>query len=280
MRQLILVPLITILLFCSCKRERPIGNYPPVPTVPTPTVPTNPAVLLKDVVIPNLPSPYYHFEYNATGQLNFASYASDLMRYNVTFNGDKLAELRNNIIINKDRLQYNYNSAGKISVITYADSNGVVYKKITLTYNAQQLTRLSRERKSGLVFETDKTMEFSYHSDGNLSQVIDHRPPMDGHNGLTFRYQYSNYDNKINVDGFMLTHNEFFDHLILLPGVQLLKNNPGKEVRTGDGAGYTVDYTYTFNDRNFPLTKKGNGVFTSGSGAGQAFQTNAIFSYY
>jgi len=27
-----------------------------------------PAVLLRDIVIPHLPSPYYHFEYDATGR--------------------------------------------------------------------------------------------------------------------------------------------------------------------------------------------------------------------
>jgi hypothetical protein len=41
----------------SCKKE----NYvPPDSSSPDPETP---AVLLKNIVIPNLPSPYYHFEY-------------------------------------------------------------------------------------------------------------------------------------------------------------------------------------------------------------------------
>jgi hypothetical protein len=40
---------------------------------------------------------------------------------------------------------------------------------------------------------------------------------------------FEQYDNKVNVDGFSLIHDDFFDHLVLLPGVQLQKGNPGRQ---------------------------------------------------
>jgi hypothetical protein len=41
----------------------------------------------------------------------------------------------------------------------------------------------------------------------------------------------------------------------------------------------TVDYTYTY-DGDRPLTKIGALTFTTGSSAGQRFETRSEFSYY
>src|SRR5690349_8530866 len=54
-------------------------------TNPPPPPPTG--VFLKDVVIPNLPSPYYHFEYDAAGRVLGASFASGVRNYNLTYDG-------------------------------------------------------------------------------------------------------------------------------------------------------------------------------------------------
>jgi hypothetical protein len=48
---------IAIFVLASCKKDKYIS-----PVIPAPVIPT---VFLKDVVIPRLPSPYYHFEYDA-----------------------------------------------------------------------------------------------------------------------------------------------------------------------------------------------------------------------
>ena len=48
------------------------------PTPPAPSTPPAPPVLLRDVVIPNLPAPYYHFEYDTGGRVRAASFASGL----------------------------------------------------------------------------------------------------------------------------------------------------------------------------------------------------------
>jgi hypothetical protein len=265
-RYLLLLPITQ--LFIACKKEKTIDNPP------------QPPVLLKEIVIPNLPSPYYHFEYDAAGKVTFASYASDLTRYNILYDGERISEMKNNILVNKDRLQYFYDSQGKVEAINYADSSGIVYTRVDLFYDRDKLVKLERVRKSGTGFVYDKRITMSYYPDGNLLDITYHYLPFNGQTEAFYTSHFEQYDNKINVDGFDLIHNEFFDHFFLLPGVQLYKNNPGKETHTGDGVNYTVEYTYTYNDNNVPLNKKGNLVFTNGSNAGQRFETNSFYSYY
>ena len=72
----------------------------------------------------------------------------------------------------------------------------------------------------------------------------------------------------------------FFEHLVLLPRIRLQKNNPAKHRRTGDGVNFVVDYTYSYDVKNRPLTKRGNLQILTGTDAGKFFQTNSAFSYY
>jgi hypothetical protein len=62
--------------------------------------------------------------------------------------------------------------------------------------------------------------------------------------------------------------------------VRLQKGNPAKHSRTGDGLHFRVDYRYTYDDRNRPLTKTGELTLLNGPDAGLRFQTNSVFSYY
>ena len=266
--------IIMALVLFSCKKE----NYiPPDSPSPDPVIPTT---LLKNIVISNLPSPYHHFEYDTAGKVVFVSFASDFTRYDVVYNGERISEMKNNIVVNKDRLQYLYDNEGRISSVTYADSTGLVYTRLNLSYDGKKLIEIDRERKSGSAFIIDKTLTMSYHPDGNLMDLTYHYLPFNGQPGAVYKDRFEQYDNKINVDAFGLIHNEFFDHLVLLPGVKLQKNNPGKESRTGDAENYMVDYTYTYNDKNLPLRKKGNLLILSGTNSGRRFETNSVFSYY
>ncbi len=108
-----------------------------------------------------------------------------------------------------------------MSTIQYADSNGVVFARFFFTYDGVKLIKLERKKRSGPGFIINKTMAFQYQADGNLSQVTDHRPSFSGQPERTYIDRYEQYDAKINVDGFGLLHNEFFDHLVFLPGIQL-----------------------------------------------------------
>ena len=274
MRPQYLLLLLITTVFLGCKKQKLVSN------TPMPPDPQPPAVLLKEIVIPNLPSPYYHFEYDGEGKAVFASFASELTRYNIFYDGSRIREMRNNILVNKDRVQYVYNGAGNVELIHFSDSTGSVYALADLFYNDGKLVKLDRAKKTAGGFVQDKTITMSYYADGNLSNITYHYYPFSGQPENIFTIHFEQYDNKINVDGFDLLHNEFFEHLFLLPGITIQKNNPGKETRTGDGVNYTVDFTYTYNDKNAPLNKRGNFVYTNGTNAGQTFQTNSFYSYY
>jgi hypothetical protein len=274
MRYGFILLLTTAMVLFSCNNKKDVA----MPAVTPSSVST---VLLKDIVEARLPSPYYHFEYDETGKVSFASFASDLTRYNIVYRNQRISEMRNNTIVNKDRLHYVYDETGRVTVVRYIDSADVVFTKLKLTYDEHHLIKLTRMQKSGTKFVIDKITTFSYQTDGNLSEVTYHYLPFEGQTETTFTDKFENYDNKVNVDGFSVLHNDFFDHLVLLPDVHLQLNNPQKETRSGDGLNYVVNYTYTYNDKNAPLTKKGQLTITSnGSDKGDVISTSTTFSYY
>jgi hypothetical protein len=266
----------------SCKKHTEIITQPPlVPTTPTvPEVPQVQTALLKEVLIPNLPSPFYHFEYDTEGKVAAASFASGFTIYTVAYSGNRISEMKNNIIVNKDRLQYTYDAEGKVIEIKYADSTGEVYKTVLFIYHGPRLVKAGWKKKSGGDFILERSITFFYYDDGNLMEMLDHRLPIAGQDEYVLIDRYEQYDNKINNDAFMLLHDGIHDHLFLLPGVQIQKNNPGRQIRTGDGFNFTIDYTYTYNDRNVVVTKKGEGLILTGNSAGQHIKTNATYTYY
>src|SRR5258708_6889866 len=89
------------LLLAACRKDH-------TPLRPTPPPVSGPAkkVLLKDIVIPHLPSPYYHFEYNSDSLATKVDFASGYSIYDVLYKGNTIAEMRNNIIVNHDTLRY------------------------------------------------------------------------------------------------------------------------------------------------------------------------------
>ena len=270
---LLLVIIVTMLV--SCKKEKEIIDLPSPPTVLSQTV------LIKDVVLSHLPSPFYHFEYNATGKVTFVSYASDFFRYDVIYDGDRISEMRNNILVNKDRLQYFYDKENRVTAVNYTDATGLVYIKTNLTYDGSRLIKLERERKLAANFIIDKTITMTYYADGNLHDRTVHYPAMVGQPEVTFSDRFEQYDGKINAQGFSLLHDdEFFDHFVFLPEVVLQKNNPGKQTRIGDGDNFTVDYTYTYNDSHAPITRSGDFVYTSGPTIGQRILLSSTYTYY
>jgi hypothetical protein len=268
----------------SCKKEKgaaiPVVTPPVV--IPPGTPPVIPAVMLKEIVIPNLPSPYYHFEYDMSGTVKLASFASDFKRYDINYENGKIGSLVNNIAPGvQEVVKYAYDNLGRVMSVIYTDVTGVNNVQVSFNYQGNKLVRLERQRLSGQQFFLNKVMTFTYYDDGNLKELVDFRPAIANiQTESTSIDRFEQYDNKINVDGFSLIHNDFFDQLVLLPGVQLQINNPGKETVTGDGTNYTGTYTYSYNDHDLPLTKTGHFSFTNGNNAGQTFETNSTFSYY
>jgi hypothetical protein len=268
----LLILIVAIVLF-SCKKETANPELPP---------PNNPApkVLLKDIVVSRLPAPYYHFEYDANGNINFVSFASDFTRYDVFYNNDRISGMRTNILVNKDRLQYSYDNQGRVFLIQIADSTGVVFAKSFFTYDGKRLIKTERLHKVAAGFILDRTLTMTYASDGNLQELSDHRPAIEGQNESTLIHQYEQYDDKTNVDGFSLLHPDFFEHLLLLPGVKLQINNPGKETITGDGIHLKTEYVYTYNDKNLPLLKTSTITLTNGADSGMIVHGTTTYSYY
>jgi hypothetical protein len=247
-------------------------------TDPDPIVP--PAALLRDIVIPNLPSPYYHFEYDAAYRVRRASFASDARAYDVTWKGNRIEKLVNTAG-SQDTLVYNYDAAGRVGTVNQVDDQGQVISITSFTYDGARLVKAERKVKLGGDFVTDRTLSFSYDGDGNLKDIVDDRPAIADHQAASKTTDhFEQYDDKLNVDGFSLLHPDFGDPLILLPGVELQRGNPARETFTGASLGYSATYTYTYDDRNRPLTKVGEVTWTDGPDTGQQFQTQSSFSYY
>ena len=269
----LLTMIFAISLF-SCKKEH--GSPVKPPGVPTKYV------LLKDITIPHLPSPYYHFEYNTDSLVTKADFASGFTIYDVFYSGNKIREMRNNILINHDTLRYVYNNTGRLTMITFINDANVIYRHATFNYDGTQIKGIEWDRKDGNGgFIIDRTITFIFYPDGNVKTITDHRPALNGVAEYNSIMTLEQYDDKVNVDDFSLIHDGIHDHLFLLQGFRLQKNNPKKETLSVNGADfYTVDYTYTYNNDNTPSTKMGDLLFLSGSQAGQRFQTNSMYTYY
>ena len=265
------------LLIVSCKKDPATNPHTPPPPAATQKV------LLKDITIPHLPSPYYHFEYNSDSTVSKANFASGYTNYDVVYSGNKIAEMRNNIIVNHDTLRYLYNNAGKVSVITFINDANVLYRHVFFAYNGDQVKEIEWDHKEGNVgFLIDRTLTFTYYTDGNVKTIAERRPAQAGSPELNDTTLFEQYDDKVNVEDFSLIHDGIHDHLFLLQGFRLQKNNPGKETFSA-GAGqtaYTVNYTYTYKGDNTPISKTGDLLFTDGSDKGKRFQTNAAYTYY
>ena len=269
------LPVIAIIAatLVACSSDRISAPPPPPPPPP---------VLLKDVVYERLPSPYYHFEYDDAGKITSASFASGLATYSLNYQTD-LGRIHDIDVVagTAEKLFYTYDDAGRVVAIRDRDASGANTQLWFFTYDGNKLTTIERDRAVTGGFIIDLQMGFAYGADGNLLEASTHYPPIDGQQTeQTLIDVFERYDDKVNVDDFDLLHPGFFDKLILLPGVKLQLNNPGRIVHLGDGDHYTVDYTYTYSDQKRPLTRNGTLLFQTGPNAGQTFAVNATYSYY
>lgn len=265
-------------IFLSCNKYD--SGY--TPTTPNPTVPTPPAdqFFLKDIVAPSLPNPYYHFEYDQAGIITHVAFASGFRMYELIYDGRRLIEVRNNTAVNKDRLQYNYDNAGRVNLINFIDNTGKLFRRSFFTYDDEQLVKIESELNLDGTFKKERIMSFAYQPDGNLMDMTDQRFALGSQTASTYTDHYEQYDDKINKDGFSLIHQDFTDHLVLLPGVRFQKNNAAKVTRNGSPNNFTVNYTFTYNQKNVPLSEAGDFVWTSGSDAGKHFAVGLQYSYY
>ena len=269
-RFLTVVALVSI--FTSCNKEKP--------TVPDNTT-DRVAIRLMDMNWQHLPSPYYHFDYSNSGFITNASYSSFSLSYDVYYTGNRIRETKSLFGAQKDRIQYTYDQ-NLVSVIKFLNEDGIIYKRCFLTYNgSRQINSMEWELKiENLGYAAHRTVDFSYYPDGNLEELWDQRHAIAGIQTASLIVdRFENYDQNKNVDGFSLLHRPD-EHLVLLPSVILQKNNPGKNIRSGDGLHYEISYTYQYNSSQAPVSKKGDMLFVSGPDAGTHFETNVGFTYY
>ncbi|HEX2607443.1 MAG TPA: hypothetical protein VHK91_08690 [Flavisolibacter sp.] len=262
----------TLLLF-SCKKDRQ-----PEPE----NVPITKPILLKDITLPGLPCPFYHFEYNRDSLAITADFASGFTNYTILYSGRRIQEMRNTAFSVNDTLRYNYDGTGKLTNIGFINRFNIRYRQVIFTYSGSQPEAIRWEQKSvSGDYITDRTLQFTFYADGNLKTITEHRPSIGGSTDYTSVRTFEGYDDKINVDDFTLTHDGFHDHLFLLQGFRLQKNNARKELLIANGDSlYTLDYTYTYNLDKTPIAKEGTLEYLSGPNKGQRFPTSTYYTYY
>jgi hypothetical protein len=251
------------------------------PVTVTPEPPAAHLLLVKDIVISNLPSPYYHFEYADSGKISRASFAGDFLITNLDYNKNLLIRSHNSGPANHDQLTFFYDSIQRPVRIDYVNDNGKTYKQIECTYDGLHLQSLKRTVEIANVFVTEKLMEFTYYQDGNLHRIEQHFPAIATTNqdSATFTDEFEAYDTTINPEGFSLLHDEFFDNLILLPGIDLQLHNPTKMKRSGDGLNYEVSYSFLYNEDHLPIIKDADILILNGSSMGQHVKSRTTYSY-
>lgn len=261
-------------LLLSCRKGKDMS----------PGVPANPAsfvaLKLKDIQIAGLPSPYYHFEYRENKYISAFSFSGGLL-YDLTYTGDHLTSMNRIDGAGRGNISYSYHD-NKLSAITVADA-GIIYRRAFLRYYPSgQLQKIEWELKpANGSFAEEESYTFTYYPDGNLKEVLQQYFSVGQLPEVTFTDRYENYDNKRNVDGFTLMEPGRLRIPVLIPGISLQINNPGRIVRTGGAAlTYEVNYTYTYDNAGKPLTKTGDFVYTSGPDAGQHYELRTNYSYY
>ncbi len=270
-KQLWLVSLIIIII--SCQKGSVNNPEPPLGSSD---------VRVKDINERNLPSPYYHFEYNDSGNISRANYSAGLRTYKVQYDGNSISSMEHaidprNIIL----LEYVYNNNGDPLAVRVKDRNGVTTRHCVFSFStSHQLQEIDWDVREGDVgYALEQTMTFSYYPDGNVMEITTHNYAVGSQTEATYTDRFDNYDDHVNVDGFSLLHTNSHE-LVLLPGIKIQVNNPGRNIHTGDGINYEVNYTYTYDAKGRPIVKTGDLVFTNGTDAGQHFEIQSTFSYY
>src|SRR6476661_1339328 len=106
----------------ACSSDR-ISAPPPPPT----------GVLLRDVMYDRLPSPYYHFDYDDSGKLSGASFASGAVTYSLHYEGNLIHDI-DVASGTADRLFYTYDDSGRVVAIRDRDASGANAQLWFFTY--------------------------------------------------------------------------------------------------------------------------------------------------
>src|SRR6476620_4338335 len=141
MRMKFILAVLLLAISFSCKKLH--TDYPPLPT------PNFVDLKLKDIVIQNLPSPYYHFEYDNDGRISKFDFATGWF-YGMTYSGNNITLMKDyNASITGDSIKYVYSNDTLTNILVISDG-GINYRRAFLSYNAEgQLQMLDWEIKLG-----------------------------------------------------------------------------------------------------------------------------------
>jgi hypothetical protein len=270
--QLLAAGIILGTITIACHKDPVFQSQPPVAAT---------ALKVKDITEKNLPSPYYHFEYNDTGNITVAGFQSGLRLYDVNYNGKDIESMENTTDpVNKVRLEYEYRN-GDLFVVRVKDKNGVTFRHCIFSFSpTHQLQQMDWDIAEGTVgFLQEQTLTFSYYPDGNVKQIVTHNYAVGAQTEATYTDSFENYDTHLNPDGFSLLHTSNHE-LVLMPGLKFQINNPRRVIRTGESVNYEIEYAYTYDGKGRPTVKTGDLKFNSGPNTGQHFETRSTFSYY
>ncbi len=269
--QLVTVTLILGIIAPACHKD-PVNPAEPPSAAP---------LKVKDITEKNLPSPYYHFEYDNSGKIILLNYQSGLRNFEIKYNGENIVSMENRVGPFSDiKLEYIYVN-GEFVGIKVKNGNGEVIENCIVSYNSShQLQEIEWDISDGSTgFLIEQTLTYSYYPDGNIMEVVTHNYPVAPQTESIYTDRFEDYDDHVNADGFSLANNSTHEP-ILLPGTKIQLNNPRRVIHTGDGINFEINFTYTYDGKGRPAIKTGDLKFNNGVNAGRHFETRSTFSYY
>ena len=270
--KIILTLLISVCaLFHACKKT----DGPPKP--PPPQEPKTKAGKLKEIVAQNLPNPMYHFDYTDSGVATDISFASGFFIYRLNYVNGRLDRMINSF--NNNAMVYGYTN-GRITSIRDMTPGGRLLWNYSFDYstgNQLKEVRWYRFNNAGTDSFLLRKVVLEFRTDGNLAWFEDYRNTT-GTLEWEQKIEYTNYDTGRNVDDFSVLK-EFFDNLLYLPGVRLLKNNARNELITSRQNTYEITNTWHYQEGR-PIQKMAKVVQVRGNDVGDLGDYSTNYSYY
>jgi hypothetical protein len=234
-------------------------------------------VLLKDMDVEHLPSPYFHFEYDALHYVNKISFASEFFVYSVEYEHNRVKTIHSQP--NGNTLVYVYNNGQVSDINEFSGRTGTIAFTYHFTYDANhQLVQAFwyKYLDSGEA-SPFKRADLAYLADGNLASLDLYYAITPGQLSWSSKEEFSDYDSNTNVEDITLLK-DFFDAYLFLPQVKLQRNNPMKEHIISDVNEYEISNAFDYQN-GLPITKTSLVNQTKGGNGQGPIQGVTHFSY-